>query len=171
MSASFGALDGEEFFAIEGSPCQLTQDFVDIDIASVVSETTTTVTTTTVTTTTVTTNSSATNSSNKQYQRTETTIVTITFTLTVTNGYSNSSINVMDIIDTINIADKVRLTQGNIVCNFFVMNVASYCEVKPHLAFLFSSPTSWEWLAFDCSDEEPKAEWLALKFEHPEWAQ
>ena len=29
-----GALDGEEFFAIEGSPCQLPQDFVDIDISS-----------------------------------------------------------------------------------------------------------------------------------------
>ena len=30
----FGALDGEEFFAIEGSPCQLAQDFVDMRIAS-----------------------------------------------------------------------------------------------------------------------------------------
>ena len=40
----FGAFDGEEFFAIEGSPCQLAQDFVDFHFASlqVVFETTTT---------------------------------------------------------------------------------------------------------------------------------
>ena len=45
LSASFfGAFDGEEFFAIEGSPCQLAQDFVDFHFASlqVVFETTTT---------------------------------------------------------------------------------------------------------------------------------
>ena len=29
-----GALDGEEFFAIEAFPCQLAQDFVDIDASS-----------------------------------------------------------------------------------------------------------------------------------------
>ena len=35
LSASFSEpLDDEEFCVVEGSPCQLAQDFVDIDIAS-----------------------------------------------------------------------------------------------------------------------------------------
>ena len=38
----FGALDGEEFFVVEGSPCQLAQDLVDIHIASTTTTTTTT---------------------------------------------------------------------------------------------------------------------------------
>ena len=40
----FGALDGEEFSVVEGSPCQLAQGFVDTHISSLqpVSETTTT---------------------------------------------------------------------------------------------------------------------------------
>ena len=58
----------------------------------------------------------------------------------------------------------------SIVCNFFVVTVASFCELKPHHAFMWSSEKSWEWLALD-SSEEPKTDQLAVKYEHSEWAE
>ena len=53
-----------------------------------------------------------------------------------------------------------------IVGNFYVVDVASYCELKPNAG----SEKSWVWLASDCSDGEPKAEQLALKFATKELA-
>ena len=49
-----------------------------------------------------------------------------------------------------------RQNAGSIVCNFYVMNVASFCELKLHVAFTCSSDKSREWLALDCSEEAPK---------------
>ena len=53
-----------------------------------------------------------------------------------------------------------------IVGNFYVVDVAPYCELKPNAG----SEKSWVWLASDCSDGEPKAEQLALRFASKELA-
>ena len=49
-----------------------------------------------------------------------------------------------------------RETQ-KILSNFFVVNVAGSCELRPK-----SNDKIWVWWAFYCSDREPKVQRLAL---------
>ena len=58
---------------------------------------------------------------------------------------------------------------GIIVCNSFAVNVASFLRTQAASCLHVQQEKSWEWLALDCSGEEPKAEQLAVKFEHSEW--
>ena len=48
-----------------------------------------------------------------------------------------------------------------VVSNFYLESFPGYCELDPKAG----SGTTWAWVANDWSDDEQKAERLALKFD------